>query len=227
MRWTNAELAAHEVGVLTEVDKAARGEASAYDGTGPNAEVDERIVASIPERDPGILANLLAERGEALLQTVRAQPPETPVAVPRWTVAVATAIAVADHHLHGGQIAETSGSSWAGDPADLAPVVRALLPATFNSDAAGGFHASYSLRLRGAEPVRYEIADGKLLLDIEGPVNCSITADPQTFLRLGIGVVSQLRAVVTGNLRASGRKPWLALPVMRLFPPFPHGGVAI
>jgi hypothetical protein len=53
-----------------------------------------------------------------------------------------------------------------------------------------------------------------------------MTADPQTFLRVGIGVVSQLRASLTGKLRAGDRKLWLGFAVPRLFPPIPHGGVA-
>ena len=52
-----------------------------------------------------------------------------------------------------------------------------------------------------------------------------MTTDPQTFLLVGIGVVSQVRAAMTGKLRAGGRRPWLALAFPRLFPPVPHGGV--
>ena len=36
----------------------------------------------------------------------------------------------------------------------------------------------------------------------------------------------ELRAALTGKLRAGGRKPWLAASFPRLFPPVPHGGVA-
>ena len=86
--------------------------------------------------------------------------------------------------------------------------------------------ASYSLRLKGVEPVLYAIHDGELRCDISGPVDCTMTADPETFLRMGIGVVSQLRATLTGKIRAGGRKPWLAMRVTKLFPPIPHGGVA-
>ena len=53
-----------------------------------------------------------------------------------------------------------------------------------------------------------------------------MSSDPQTFLLAGIGVVSQLRAAMSGKLRAGGRKPWLAFAFPRLFPPIPHGGVA-
>jgi hypothetical protein len=56
--------------------------------------------------------------------------------------------------------------------------------------------------------------------------DCVVSSDPRTFLLFGIGVVSQLRAVATLRMRATGRKPWLALSLNRLFPPIPHGGVA-
>ena len=84
---------------------------------------------------------------------------------------------------------------------------------------------SFSLRLRGVAPLTYTVTNGRLELDSDGRVECTMTADPQTFLLVGIGVVSQLRAAMTGKLRAGGRKPWLGLAFPRLFPPFPHGGV--
>ncbi|MGN6780157.1 MAG: SCP2 sterol-binding domain-containing protein, partial [Marmoricola sp.] len=77
----------------------------------------------------------------------------------------------------------------------------------------------------GVEPIRYAVADGVLLSEPPDRVDCTITADPQTFLRMGIGVVSQTRAALGGKLRAGGRRPWLALATTRLFPPIPHGGV--
>jgi hypothetical protein len=53
-----------------------------------------------------------------------------------------------------------------------------------------------------------------------------LTTDVPTFLRMGIGAVSQARAILTGRMRAGGRRPWLAARARSLFPPIPHGGVA-
>ncbi len=63
-------------------------------------------------------------------------------------------------------------------------------------------------------------------MDVAGRTDCTLTSDVQTFLRVGIGVVSQTKAALTFKVRPTGRKPWLAFQVDRLFPAIPHGGVA-
>lgn len=103
--------------------------------------------------------------------------------------------------------------------------LRAVLPYAFDREAARNSRGSFSLRVRGAEPLVFSVADGQLELDSNGRADCTMSTDPQTFLQVGIGVVSQVRAAMTGKLRAGGRKPWLALAFPRLFPPVPHGGV--
>lgn len=103
--------------------------------------------------------------------------------------------------------------------------LRAVLPYAFDPRAAQNFHGSFSLRLRGVEPLTYSVANGQLELDPGGGVGCTMTADPQTFLLVGIGTASQLRAALTGKLRVGGRKPWLAFAFPRLFPPVPRGCV--
>ena len=113
-----------------------------------------------------------------------------------------------------------------GEVKDLHHPVSAVLPYSFDPAAAAGFHGSFSLHLRGTAPVNYAVHDGHLEMDVEGRTDCRITADPQTFLRASIGVVSPARAALTGKVRPGGRKPWKALTADRLFPQIPHGGVA-
>jgi putative sterol carrier protein len=40
--------------------------------------------------------------------------------------------------------------------------------------------------------------------------DCVITADPVTFLLIGLGRIPQFPQLLRGKLRAGGRKPWLA-----------------
>ena len=226
MRWTCAEIAAHVYGSLVEAEKAVRGEPSVLDGMEISAELDELVLAQVPERDIIKLAELTEDQIAAFLLAARAQPADRATALPRVSVHTAVGVLVLDHHLHGGQFAESAGTSWNGRPADLHSPLRAVLPYVFDPAAAKDFRGSFALRLKGAEAVRYAIEAGQLELDPEGRIDCRITADAQTFLRLGLGIVSQLRASLTGKLIASGRKPWLALAVTRLFPTVPHGGLA-
>jgi putative sterol carrier protein len=101
-----------------------------------------------------------------------------------------------------------------------------VLEYAFNGSAARGFHGSYELRLRGVQPIQYAVSDGHLSVGNIDRVDCKITSDPKTFLRYNIGAYSQTRAVLTGKMRAGGRKPWLALANSRFFPLTSHGGVA-
>lgn len=225
MRWTNAEIAAHMFASVTESEKAARGVPSLYDRSGPTVTLDEQMVAQVTERDLDVLAGMIEQATAQFLSTVRAGPGDSPVEMPGATVSTLVGLVAGDHHLHGGQFAQTAGVQWAGRVADMHAPLSIVLPDAFDRVAARGFHGTYLLRLKGVAPIRYAVDDGVLHLDVAGPTDCTVTSDPQTILRLGIGVVSQLRATFTGKLRAGGRKPWLALATNRLFPPIPHGGV--
>jgi hypothetical protein len=224
MRWTNAEIAAHMLASVTEAELAVRGRPSVYDAE-PSAELDERMVASVADRDTAVLAQRLRERTASFTQTVGRLSASDPLRAPRATVGTLTALLALDHHLHGGQVAETSGDRWTGEVADLHPAMSTVVPYAFDAGAARGFRGSYALRLRGVEPVTYAVDDGRLVMGVPGRVDCVLTSDVPTFLRMGIGAVSQARAVLTGRVRAGGRRPWLAAKVDRLFPPIPHGGV--
>jgi len=226
MRWTCAELAAHMYSTILEARKVVCGEPSIFDGVGLSAEIDDRLVEQVAERDMTKLAELTADATAAFLEAARSRSGSDPTAVPGATVATFPGLFVLDHHLHGGQFAETAGAAWNGRVADMHSPLRAVLTYVFDPEAAKDFRGSFSLRLKGVEPLRYAVADGRLELDPEGRIDCRLTADPQTFLRVGIGIVSQLRAAVTGKLIATGRKPWLGFALTKVFPPAPHGGLA-
>lgn len=225
MRWTNADIAAHMVASAAEAEKVVLGEPSAYDAPA-SAELDEQMVASVPERDPAVLSRLLEERTASFLRTVSGLDGDQPLGAPGGSVGVLTALLALDHHLHGGQVAETSGSAWTGEVADLHPALCTVVPYAFDPAAARGFHGSCALHLRGVAPVTYAVEDGRLEVGVPGRPDCVVRSDVPTFLRLGIGTVSQVRAALTRRVRVGGRKPWLAGRTTRLFPPLPHGGVA-
>lgn len=226
MRWTNGDIAAHMYASVTEAGKAVRGEPSLLDGVELSAELDERMIAKIPERDVTVLADLVAEGTASFLAAARAHAGSDAIGLPRATVSTLVGLLALDHHLHGGQFSKTAGSTWHGRVADIHSPLRAVLPYAFDPVAARDFRGSFNLRVQGVEPLTYSVANGRLELDSDARTDCTMTADPQTFLLVGIGVISQLQAAMTGKLRAGGRKPWLAFAFPRLFPPVPHGGVA-
>ena len=72
-------------------------------------------------------------------------------------------------------------------------------------------NASFEFRLRSAPRYRVAIANGTGVVTLAGKkADCVITADPVTFLLLGLNRVPQLPQLLRGKLRAGGRKPWLA-----------------
>ena len=169
-----------------------------YDGVELSAELDERMVAETAERDTTVLADLIEAGTASFVASARAHEGHEGIGLPRASVATIVGLLALDHHLHGGQFSGTTGSEWHGSVADMHSPLRAVVPYAFDPKAAQNFHGSFSLRLRGVEPVKYGVADGRLELDPDGRVECTMTADPQTFLRVGIGVVSQPRAALTG-----------------------------
>ena len=226
MRWSNAEIAAHMCAFVSEAEKTVRGEPSCFDGVELSAELDERMIATIPERDTRVLAGLVEERTASLVAAARTRGGHEAISLPRASVSTIVGLIALDHHLHGGQFSDSARTVWRGDVADMHSPLRAVVPYAFDPMAAQNFQGSFGLKLRGVEPLTYRVSTGRLEMDASGPVDCRMTADPQTFLLVGIGVVSQVRAAMTGKLRAGGRKPWLAVAIPRLFPPVPHGGVA-
>jgi hypothetical protein len=77
---------------------------------------------------------------------------------------------------------------------------------------------SYRILLRGDGPLTFRFSKGALevsAFDI-GPVDCKISADPETFLLVGYGRIGLVRPAATGKLVAYGRKPWLGLSFKKL-----------
>ena len=110
MRWTNAEIAAHMYASVTQAGKAVSGEPSLFDGVELSAELDERMIAEIPERDTTVLADLIEEGTASFVATARAHAGHEAISLPRAKVSTIVGLLALDHHLHGGQFSNTAGS---------------------------------------------------------------------------------------------------------------------
>jgi hypothetical protein len=86
--------------------------------------------------------------------------------------------------------------------------------AFINAEAGKGFRACYEVHLKGgAVPKHFLIDDGALHISDVAPgrrVDCKVSADPAALLLVMWGRASQWPAVARLQLRAYGRKPWLA-----------------
>jgi hypothetical protein len=230
MRWTAGEIAAHVVQTAVNTRDTLLGKPSAYDGVGFSAEVDQRLVDALPERDTQRLADMVDAEYTALAAAMRERPDDELIGVvDRLTTASSRAIFALDFLLHGTQIARAAGLP--AHPVDATTVrtcVAAVLPALVDDRAAAGLTATYALTFRGARPLLYGWESGRLWVEDgrQRRVDCRISADSVAFLLQGIGLMPMWKLALTAKMVATGPKPWLALRIPKLVPAVPHGGVA-
>lgn len=123
--------------------------------------------------------------------------------------------------VHGRDIAMAEGVPWKIDRRYAALVLTGFIFPAFavlgrtivDQEAARGVRASFDVRLRGGGGVVIRIDDGDLTVEPPSsrPVDCHLSVDPETFLLVGWGRISQWPAILRGQLLAWGRKPWLGV----------------
>jgi hypothetical protein len=226
LAWTAGQTAAHVVAdmgeyteVLTQHVNGETAELNIPDGSPARARnsANDRHLVEVPERDMRRLADLLEENAAKYLAAAAAI--DTSERVALLTVdglvlepAVMTCLLLGEQLVHGLDIARAAHRPWSieRDDALLAiPAVLSVVPKYVRPSRTT--NVSFELRLRGAPRYRVAIADGTGVVTAAGEkADCAITADPVTFLLLGLNRVPQLPQLLRGKLRAGGRKPWLA-----------------
>ena len=128
--------------------------------------------------------------------------------------AAMTCLLLGEQLAHGLDIARAGHRPWnigREDALLVIPAVLALAPKYLRPSRTKNLNISFELRMRGGPRYRVAIANGTGAVTVAGEkADCVITADPVTFLLLGLGRVPQLPQLLRGRLRAGGRKPWLA-----------------
>lgn len=130
--------------------------------------------------------------------------------------------ALAEHLLHGYDMAVAVGRPWPIDPHQAALALFGygpsfglwLNPATTYAHTAG-----YAIELTSGARFTIRFVDGEYRLEPpdSGPVDCMITADPVAMLLVGSGRLSQWIAITLGLLKTGGDRPELALRFTDLF----------
>lgn len=225
LAWTAGQTAAHVVAdmgeyteVLTRHVNGETAELNTPDGSPARARnsANDRHLVDVPERDMRRLADLLEAAAAKYLAAASAIDTSERVALLTadglvLEPAVMTCLLLGEQLVHGLDIARAAHRPWNIErddallaiPAALSLVPKYLRPRTTN--------ASFEFRLRGAPRYRVAIGDGTGVVTVAGKkADCVITADPVTFLLLGLNRVPQLPQLLRGKLRAGGRKPWLA-----------------
>lgn len=126
--------------------------------------------------------------------------------------------------VHGRDIAMAEGVPWPidRDHASLIlqgfvfPSLHILGRAMVVQEAAGTKRARFEVALRGdgRAYLVFDRGDFSVEPTPQGKVDCKLSVDPEAFLLVAWGRISQWSAIPKGQLLASGRKPWLG-PQMR------------
>jgi len=225
--WTVREAAVHLVNYAGIYADIAQGMPSPVRGLAREtlaAEHDLRI-ADIPESDPAALADLLLESVDGLLEGTAALPGDQPVVFHGGIgldVAGLVGIALGEHLLHGYDIAVAVGAPWSIDPGDAHLVLYGYGPCyehLVNPKTTLGLNAGFGIELRGGAEFTVRFTDGVYGVEAagSGPIDCTISADPDAFLLVGSGRLSQWPAIALGLYSPGGTDPQLALRFLDLF----------
>ncbi len=123
--------------------------------------------------------------------------------------------------VHGWDIAKAEGAAWPIERRHAAlilagflfPSMASLGRALVDQEKAAGVRVTYDVRLRGGGRAVLRFDDGDLTVEPEptGRVDCHLSVDPETFLLVSWGRLSQWPGIGRGRLLAWGRRPWLGL----------------
>lgn len=226
IEWSVAELGAHVVDVARRNVAMASGEEFAYPQGDDTHEAMAAMNAErmVEERDPAKLAALLIEENQNLLDGLGADG-DRPL---RWyDVEVPTSsfagVWLGELLIHGLDLARTLDRAWPISREQAIAVFEGLLPvfpSVVDREAAPKASGTYHLRVRGHADYTLRVTpDGDLTVDREKPdrADLHVSVSPVAYLLVGYGRANQWAAVAKSQIRAWGRKPWLAARFGSLF----------
>lgn len=223
-KWSVVEVAAHLSHAMDAVTATAYGAGGFLDDIWNHAVLTSTMVASESERDPVKLADRIEASvasavawmdGDPGLQTWFVQGVKVPVSF--LICHILNELAV-----HGYDIAKAEGVKWPIPrhvarlvmEGFIAPVLGHLGRALVHQENAKGVRAAYHIHFRGGGDTTWRFDDGDVTVT-EGPptghIDCHISADPEAFLLVTWGRISQWNAIARGKLFSYGRKPWIGL----------------
>lgn len=223
--WDVAQLAVHISHALDTVTAMTQGGGNLLEDIWGLGALSGMMVAGEGRRAPGEMADRIDATVERFLASTEGADPDGPcdwiVRGTRIPLSALTCQMLNDLTVHGRDIALAEGLPWPVDRAHAAlvvegflfPSLHALGRAMVNQETAAGKRARFEVRLRGGGRAWLRFHDGDLSVEQapQGPVDCHLSVDPEAFLLVAWGRISQWPAIARGQLLAWGRKPWLGV----------------
>jgi len=207
--WSAAETGAHLVSLPRRYRPMVSGPRPLPESL---ARDNEQALAAVPERDPRVLADLLATEVAELLDVLGTdgQRPAWYFTVPHTTAGLG-AVLLTELLVHGLDLARATRRPWPITRPQATACIGGVLPAVAavaDPVAVGTYH----LHVRGGEDWTIDIRDGAVTVAPGRPPRADLhfSVDPVAFLLNAYGHLGRTRALLTGRLVAWGRKPWLA-----------------
>ncbi|WP_406054509.1 maleylpyruvate isomerase family mycothiol-dependent enzyme [Streptomyces sp. NBC_01077] len=231
--WTVGDVAAHLAGVHFAYSAGFTDEAVEWDAVLPpgNGPFGERIAAMnataislFDGEERARLGDFIAERSEMFLRVTEGLSPDTPVTAP-WlgkdlplTLAAATGLMLSESLVHGLDIARGAGRPWpiGADEASLVlgQSMPTMMPLGLDTAKARGVTIAFDLAIKSGPRLAVVIDDGTATVTRDAPpraYDCRITAAPAAFLLVSFRRTPIWKAIARGQMRAGGRRPWLAM----------------
>jgi hypothetical protein len=223
--WTVTETAAHLAAAnahFAEIAAGARpdrhGDGSAAGLATANAQLLDRFTL----RDAGILAVEIRKNAAAFVDHVRRRPASDVVDTPLREMTVGVFCGYLLTHMlgHGEGIAMARRQPsilTAHHVALTVPFLVAVMPRLVDPTVARQLDATFDVRLRDTArlAVRFDQGVATVTEQARPDADCVVSAEPCSFFLMSAGLRPLWPLMLSGKLRAWGRKPWLAFRLAR------------
>jgi hypothetical protein len=224
--WSVGETGAHLVTLIDDVTRYVTGDLRPAGAIADMAVLNRRRLDLLPDRHGGVLGRLLLGAISEFRDVTRDLGGDEPVP---WydpaqiELAIVLSVLVGELSIHGSDIARGLSLPDAIEREDALLVLPAIwehFPYYLDTEAAAGFTGVFGIAVRGARPVRIEIADEVAAVSpLHGVVDCRITADPVAFVTVSYGRATPWSQILRGKMIATGSRPWLATKLPQLLIP--------
>ncbi|MDQ4145954.1 MAG: DinB family protein [Actinomycetota bacterium] len=226
-KWTVGDAAAHIAATQALYKEGLEGAKSPYgDGRLERfAPVNVHQLQHFPERNARVLAELIEQRTERLLETAAKHQENLvidyhfgPMDLTEWLSYCLTHLL-----MHGCAMAYALKQKLPIEPHHVEltlPFMKAVIPRVFDETKAGNMRATFEFRFTRDVRLWVTIDRGKAVVENERPrrISCHIGGSRVAMFLVLLGIRSQWPMIAQGKLLAWGRRPWLAFGVKRLFP---------